>query len=361
MRQCLYLVGYESEPFEKLWANLLAWLGLWPFIFPEEEFYWHLLMLTKEEAVRYRAELNVAGTPRWSQLPDELKPSRTDFTHGCNMSGVWIVASNMIYGGEECRPGYAVQRLSSPDQLLPPATFWHEMSHALGCDCGGGQADYNTIHFDPLYHCGTSGIVLAGQCPQMDGQVSSRGLCTSTLCVRCRACASRWMGLKTNYRQTLEEHKWFEETFNRPYPCWPYADMNGQMNNISSYDYEKYPLRYWRWDHDLAWYYSRPVENHKGRVRIEMERLIGGDGTPRVVVTAEHPDYVFDPVEISVKEKGFLRVSPDPAIAGSPVQIYAYRLENGQERPIAGVDVWWGSLHIGSTGTDGTLTYTPGA
>jgi hypothetical protein len=358
-RLCLYMVGYESEPFEKLWANLLAWTGLWPFIFPEEDFHWHLLMLTEEEALRYQTELNVGGTPRWSQLPPDLAPSRTDFTQGFSqMSGAWIVSKHMVYQAN-CRPGYAVQRLSPIDQMLPPATLWHELAHSLGCDCGGGQADYNTIHFDPLYHCGAKGTVLAGMCPQMNGQIFSTGLCVSTLCVRCRVCASRWLGIKTNYRQTWEEHRWFEATFNRPYPCWPNADMNGQMAQVYGYDYDKYPLRYWTWSHDLKWYYAQPTENHKGRVHLHLERIIGGDGLPKVVVTGEHPDYVFDPVEVSVKEKGFLRVSPDPAAAGSRVEIYAYSLEGGLEKPISGVTVYWGDKDIGQTGADGIVTYTP--
>jgi len=690
VRLCIYLVGYEKEPKDKLFRNLYAWFGLWPFIVPQD-WHWHLLMLTREEAIRYRAELNVAGTPRWSELPEELRPSRTDFTKGCNMSGVWIVASDMIFEGEDCRPGYAVQRLFPTDQLLPSATFWHELAHSIGCDCGGGQADYNTIHYDHLYHCGTPGVKLSGMCysedteiltrdgwkhfcdltfqdeiatvkfeetdvttgkleyhhperiieldwdgplivsegktvrfavtpdneflviehmrntpykivrrtaaslktkkknirfpdtvrwngnsptyftlpgqnplqipfkdwlrflgiylaegsvdkydkcrvdiaqnkadvrskirrllkqlpwnfkeekgrfriyskqlasylskfgranekyipryvaeakaediaiflnwfiagdgyinkdfpkehryvyttskrladgiqelmikigrsasirkkcreqtnftresrplplyivtertsktkstskgvkeiwytgkvydvtvpngtiiirkdghtlitsncPQLNGQVYSTGLCISTLCVRCRVCASRWLGVPVNIRQTPDEYTWLKKTFNRPYPCWPYADMNAQMARVHGYNYEKYPLRYWKWEHDLAWYYTHSQTYKNGLVHVHLERILGGDGVPTDVFTGEHPEFIFDPVTASVKDAGFLKVAA-VLRRGETASVVAV---NSAQEPISGVTVKRNGVAIGITDSEGKVTF----
>jgi len=311
LRQCLYLIGYETVGFRTLMENLKAWLGLWPFVFPDEEFHWHVVMLTEDEYKTYRDYWNPRGTPDWSRIPPTFHPSRKDFTSGRNMAGV--------------------------------------MSHALGCDLG--QADYNTIHYDQAYHCGYSGAKLAGNCTQLNGGDS--GLCTSTPCVRCRACASRFTGMRTNIRQIQAEYDWFKRTFNRPYKCWPYADTDKQMAAVGGYDYDDYPLRYWTWEHDLSWYAALPLKNPGGKVHIIFDRVIGGDGIPTDVFTAQHPDYVFDPVEMSLKDRGFLHV-PEVAVRGEYVSAVAL---GPSGEGISGVTVFRNGSSLGTTGPNGKFGF----
>lgn len=306
MRQAVYLVGFEEEDFGALYNLLYKMTGLWPFIFPEEEWYWHIIMLTQGECNSYYDYWNFGGTPRFDHIDTRFYPSTRQFDQLCNVSGYWFVFKDNPPGG--AKPGRLRQRLD----CYTPITFWHEFCHALGCDIG--QADYNTIHSNSLYHCGAVGWKSYGDCPQMGG--TGDGLCYSSICVRCRACASRYTGKKTNIRQTMAEHKWFEDTFVRPYKCWHSADMSGQMSNVQGYDYDRFPLQYWTWQHNLSWYYAQAVDESVRPVHLIFERTIGGDGIPTEVFTAEHPDYIFDPVSVTIKGDGFLAVTPTIAKIG---------------------------------------------
>lgn len=346
VRECLYLVGYEGMEFGKVFEMVRDAVTLWAFIFPVE-WHWHLVMITYQEYERYVDSWNIGGTPKWSEIPGDLQPPRKDFSKTKRAAGVWVIG---VIPGENPRPGHAELHYND----IYPEQFQHEFSHYLCMDLG--QSNYNTIHFDYLYHCGAGGTKEAGDCTQMGG--SGDGLCTSTPCVRCRACAHRATGLKTNYRQTESEYRWLSKTFHRPIDCWPYADENRQMDTVKGYDYDKYPLRYWSWDHDLAWYYSQPVEEEPGDIYISFDRVIGGDGMVKKVITAEGDEYYYNPVTLTVREEGFLVVEPDTANAGDIVTARTFHLDaDNVEIPDAGVTIKQNDVVMGQTDENGELDF----
>jgi hypothetical protein len=89
-------------------------------------------------------------------------------------------------------------------------------------------------------------------------------------------------------------------------------------------------------------------------VHIIFERTIGGDGIPTDTFTADHPDYVFDPVLVSVQAKGFLEV-PSPLAVGSN---YSAVARDNSSIPISGVTVFRNGASIGPTDVNGKVSFT---
>jgi len=327
---------------------------LWPHIFPEEEWYWHIVMMTRAEyeAVPF-VDWNIHGTPHWNVIPSNLHPSRKDFTQMSQCGGVWLVLNDRYFG----TPGWLGQPLVDPAQPLVPGTFWHEFCEALGTATGTGALDYEIIHYQDRYHCEPlAQPATTGDCPQMDSGCPISG---SSPCVRCRAISARYFGLKTNFRQTQKEYDWIRHFFGWRDMYYPsYVDCCAQSQFVLDYDYQTYPLRD-HWDHDLAWYWSQPIDSNTGRIHILLERVIGGDGMVEEVINFEDPELIIDPETLVVKEKGFRKVSPNPVARGAPVTAYCYRLapDGVTEIPREGTTVKVRDAEIGKTGPDGKKTW----
>jgi len=321
-----YLIGYENESFEKLWQNIVRWIEIWPFIFPEEDFYVHIRMMTAAECAE--------KTPSYSATYDE--------------NGRWLIFNTVSGHQGDNRPGNTEQPLTD----YPPYLLWHEMGEWFG-SC---FLDYDTEHWDQKCHCGGTEMI-AGACPQCTG-IAMMGKGMSSHCVKCRAGMWRRTGLKVNFVQTPGEYRWFEANFGWRSKIWPYADLNAQMNSVSGYDYEKYRVIEYL-GHDLGWFAGQVIEEPKGKIHIYLDRVIGGDGMPERVITFEDPEVVFDPYPLSIKRKGFRRVSPDPAIAGGSVTVYVYTVEvDGKETPRQGTKVFIDGVLLGYTDSDGSITFT---
>lgn len=311
------LVGYEKEDFSKLWSNIIRWIGLWAFVFPQEEFFVYIVMLTQDEY-------------------GKMHPMPYSATY--DQSGRWLIFNNKYpYYGDN-RPGCTGQPLTE----YPPSLLWHEMGEWFG----SMVLDYDTEHYDSRAHCDTPIEPIAGMCPQLapNNNISSH-------CVKCRAAMQRTTGLKVNILQTAGEYRWMAENFGWRQNPRPYTDLCAQMADWEHYNYAKYPIGF-----DLGQYVDQGIEEPKRKIHFYLERVLGGDGMPARILTFEHPEIVFDPLTVSVKKRGFRSVVPDVAVAGEEVTISVWEMVDTVKVPVSGVRVFLDGEEVGYTNEDGELS-----